>query len=286
MPKLRHRAAHYILKKLGMFNRRYSEYMYNRNFIIPIINGRKTYKSEHWMFTLIELIFRFRRGGFVDVGVNLGQTLLKVAAVDSNRKYVGFEPNPACADYASALAAANGLPYTIVPAGLAESSTVLELHIYRTEDTDPSASMIADYREGSIARKHICVWRADDLPPSLLPEATAIIKIDVEGGEASVLSGLHGYIAKTRPFILVEIFPVGVDDQTFRLKNQETLESTLAELDYVKFAVEYDEAGYFTGIKKIDKLGLKADLSLIDYVMSPSEEADRLLQAVSQTAAV
>ena len=93
MPALRHRIAHFTLRRLGMFDRSYRERIAGRSFVISIINGRKTYASEAWMTEVIRRLFELKSGAFIDVGVNLGQTLLKVAAADPSRAYVGFEPN-------------------------------------------------------------------------------------------------------------------------------------------------------------------------------------------------
>jgi hypothetical protein len=46
MPALRHRAAHFLLKKLGFLSRSYMEDADGRRFRSPVINGRKTYLHE------------------------------------------------------------------------------------------------------------------------------------------------------------------------------------------------------------------------------------------------
>ena len=61
------------------------------------------------MSEVIQRLFKLKSGAFIDVGVNLGQTLLKVAAIDPGRAYVGFEPNPACVDYVWKLIETNNL---------------------------------------------------------------------------------------------------------------------------------------------------------------------------------
>ena len=52
----------------------------------------------------------------VDVGANLGQTLLKVKRLDRRARYVGFEPNPWCVVYMEELVRVNRLEHcSIVP---------------------------------------------------------------------------------------------------------------------------------------------------------------------------
>jgi hypothetical protein len=90
---------------------------------------------------LVSELLRLKPGGFFDVGVNLGQTMLRVAAADPQRTCLGFEPNPARTDCAQELSVINNLPYTVIPAGPGVRSAVLELQLYRAEGTDPSASL-------------------------------------------------------------------------------------------------------------------------------------------------
>ncbi|SIO17661.1 methyltransferase, FkbM family [Parasphingorhabdus marina DSM 22363] len=276
MPALQHRAAHFILKNLGMFNRSYTEEAFGRRFVIPIINGRKTYVSEPWMAQMIAHLFRQKPGAFMDVGVNLGQTMLKVAAADPEREYLGFEPNPACADYAQTLITANNFPYAVVPAGLSVHTDILQLQIYRNEDTDPSASLVEGFREGAIATKPVVTVGLDDLPEGLLPKQVAIVKIDVEGGEAYVIEGIRSLLAEQRPHVLVEILPAYNADNSPRLEQQKKIEACLTDANYVMFRIRRHSDETLSTIERISEIGIHGDLALADYLMVPAEEADRV----------
>lgn len=276
MPALQHRAAHFILKKLGMFNRSYTEEAFGRRFVVPIINGRKTYVSEPWMAEMIARLFKQKPGAFIDVGVNLGQTMLKVAAADPEREYLGFEPNPACADYAQTLITANGFPYAVVPAGLSVDTDILQLQIYRNEDTDPSASLVEGFREGAIATKPVVTVGLNDLPEGLLPKQVAIVKIDVEGGEAYVIEGIKSLLAEQRPHVLVEILPAYNTDNTPRLEQQKKIEACLADVNYVMFRIRRHSDETLSTIERIQEIGIHGDLALADYLMVPAEEADQV----------
>ena len=91
-----------LLKKLGIFERvnLFPSIKYNNTkFIIPIIKtmGRSNlYLNRHepWMLPLIERLVSIKPGAFFDVGVNMGQTLLKLKSVAPQIRYFGFEPNP------------------------------------------------------------------------------------------------------------------------------------------------------------------------------------------------
>ena len=280
MPALRHRAAHYLLKKLGFFDRSYTEKIGGSRFRIPIINGRKTYASEEWLTEVIRLLLDQKAGGFVDVGVNLGQTLLKVASVDRNREYLGFEPNATCVDYVWKLIAENDLNFKIVPAGLAAQTELLQLEMFRTEDTDPSASIVPGFRENVVERRHVVVFQMDDLPESIWPQQISTIKIDVEGGELGVLQGVLPLLKTKRPFVVMEILPIYSSENHDRLHRQQAIEKLITDLDYRIFRIRRDPYEALSGLEAIEEIGIHGDLALSDYVMVPGEDVDALSPVV------
>lgn len=270
MPALRHRAANFVLRKLGMFNRSYREKIDGRWFTIPIINGRKTYASEPWMSDIIRRLFELKRGAFIDVGVNLGQTLLKVAAIDPDRTYVGFEPNPACVDYAWKLIGTNKLDYTLIPAGVSNETALVHLEMFRADDTDPSASIVPAFRANVVARRAVVVIDPEELAKGTLPDEVAIVKVDVEGGELYVLEGLKPLIKRTRPFLLVEVLPASEPD---RAERQASIERHLAGLDYSMFRIRHSSHEQFEGFDPIQTIGVPRESESWDYLFAPAELA-------------
>ncbi|WP_296722710.1 FkbM family methyltransferase [Erythrobacter sp.] len=266
-PPFLSRAGHFFQKKLGFFRQSYRQDFFGRTFVIPAINGRKTYISELWMADLIAALLRQRNGAFVDVGANLGQTLLKVAALEPDREYLGFEPNPACADYLFELVRLNKLHHIVIPAGLGPSTAVLKLNLYREESTDPSASLVDGFRAASFGSKPVVVIGWNDLPQQLRPQNVAIVKIDVEGGEREVLDGLRELMDTQKPFVLVEILPPHTADNHDRIERQEHIERTLKNLDYIIFRVRKGPDECFCGLKRVDGFGIHSDLGLSDYLL-------------------
>jgi FkbM family methyltransferase len=251
-----------------MFDRSYSEKVDGKAFVIPIINGRKTYVSEPWMSVVIRHLFERKAGAFVDVGVNLGQTLLKVAAIDPAREYVGFEPNPACVDYAWKLIEKNKLPYTVIPAGISADTTLLNLEMFRADDTDPSASIVPNFRSNVVSRRPVLVLNPMDLPEGTMPDEIAVVKVDVEGGELFVIEGLLPVLERRRPFLVVEVLPASDAD---RLERQEKIERHLAKLDYRLYRIRRTAEERFDAFVPIDTIGLHKDLESCDYVFAPRE---------------
>lgn len=71
---------------------------------IPIVGGvglSNTTPTEPGIGKVIGAILRHRAGAFIDVGANIGQTLLKVLSHDWCRDYVGFDVQPFCRRAAS-----------------------------------------------------------------------------------------------------------------------------------------------------------------------------------------
>src|SRR3954454_17062558 len=65
--------------------------------LVPLLGGvgwEHLRMREVWLFHLLEWAMSVRGGAVVDVGVNVGQTVLKVRMARPDREYVGFEPNP------------------------------------------------------------------------------------------------------------------------------------------------------------------------------------------------
>lgn len=220
-----------ILKKIKLLN-----YLnltikiksYNSVFKIPIINSvgfQNIRTTEQWMLDLLKLIIPISTNkNFVDVGVNIGQTLLKLRAVDKEMNYIGFEPNPSAVYYTNQLIKVNKFKNTsLIPVGLSDKSAVLTLKIYNNSDVDPSASIISEFRptEKVIEEKYIPVFNINDITTlqSTLHQ-TSILKIDVEGAELEVLQSMKPILEIAFPLIIMEILPVYNAQNTYRIDRQ------------------------------------------------------------------
>ena len=258
------------LRYIGL--RRFNGRLLGRKFKLPSGSRIDIRLSEPWMPRLVEGLFRLRRGAFVDVGVNLGQTLLIVAAIDSDRSYIGFEPNPICADYAERLIRSNGLNhYRLIPAGLANKTAVVTLDIFGKDGTDSSASVVPRFRPGQRvhARKDVIVVSPANLPPELLAETIAVVKIDVEGAEKEVLEGLLPFLRRDRPFVSLEILPAYTEENTSRLSRQASIEAMMAQLDYVIFRIVHSRSDLT--LHQIERVGIHGDLTQCEYLLAPAE---------------
>jgi FkbM family methyltransferase len=242
---------------------------------IPLMLGRGYQNlqiGEAWLYRAFSKILGRRGGAFVDVGVNLGQTLIKVKLIDPARPYFGFEPNPQCAQYVAELINCNGFSdCTLVPVGLSDAARVVTLWA-KADAVDPSASLVSGFRgtDRYSRRQDVPVFAGDALLADL--DRIALIKIDVEGGELEVIGGLLRTLRRCKPIVFCEILPV-FDDQTengqFRKRRQEQLLAAVHDLGYRVFRMLADET-----VAEIDAIETHADLSLTNYAFVPPAEQE------------
>lgn len=158
---------------------------------------------------LMQDIFSVTPGVFIDAGMNIGQTLLKVAAFTRGNSYMGFEPNPACFYCCSKIIELNRLEhFQIYPVGLFSENKVEALYI--DNDYSSGATVIKDFRnKARFSRSHnVVLLKGDDIVEKEKPASIAIIKLDIEGAELEAIMGFAETIKKYKPFIIAEILPV------------------------------------------------------------------------------
>lgn len=158
-----------------------------------------------WKTHLIAKMVDRRPGTFVDVGANVGQTLLDFLSARSSAAYVGFEPNPTCHKHLADFVAANGLDgCAIVPAALGARTGIATLHA--GSEVDAGATII-EFLRPQLDRTPttICMFRLDDLAGTLSREPISVIKIDVEGAELEVLRGAGQTLKSAQPWVICEV---------------------------------------------------------------------------------
>jgi FkbM family methyltransferase len=245
--------------------------------VVPVINGLGADNlslSELWMCSLLEKVLPLKKGVFLDVGVNIGQTLMKLKSVNSNIEYIGFEPNPVCVYYAGELIKANGYTNTrLLPVGIFNEDCVLQLNMYSEGDTDPAASIINNFRPGEKIYHKIFVQvsRFETVSGLLGINDIAIVKIDVEGAELEVLQSLENTLLLHRPFIFIEILPCYTESNTARIKRQAQLEELLTRLHYQIFRVIKKDHHTIQELKLLSSIGIHGSMDLCEYVMAPEE---------------
>lgn len=260
-----------IFNKLGIY-RSYPLSIGQRTFKVPIYKGlgyAHFADAEPWMDAVLQNTGQDNYR-FLDVGVNIGQTLLKWKALFPNSHYVGFEPNQNCVTYVEDLISKNDFTdCKIHPYGISTTKTAAQLYLLGRDKGDSSASTIENFRENQDRTA---------IPIQLVPlkeietEPFDLIKIDVEGSELSVIQSI--FETEGTPIIICEILPVYSKENKERLARQNSLGSLLKQNDYIIYRII---KGNKTTIKKLDEFSIHGEMSLCDYIFIPETKEKAII---------
>lgn len=201
--------------------------------------------SPTWKSRAIASILQHRQGTFVDVGANVGQTLLDFLSSPDRSDYMGFEPNLACAKHLSDFISANALQScVIICAALGERTGIADFYSSGSE-VDAGATIRESLRPAltTVARK-ICVFRMDDVREHLAMGPIALVKIDVEGSEVEVLRGMARTLKDTAAWVLCEVLhrDASADPQRYA-ERLAALTDLLGQLGYEALRIVQTAAG-------------------------------------------
>lgn len=247
---------------------------------VPIIRSiglDNVYGTEPWMIQLLTQIFKFRNeGAYYDIGVNLGQTLIKVKSVNSEIEYLGFEPNPSCVFYTRELIKANSYKKTtLFPVGISNENSIYSLSLFTDDDTDSAGSIVENFRpHQTIFRKQFipCFNIQKIFEKYELPKI-GILKIDVEGAEKEVLESFEIRIKQDKPLIQIEILPVYSEGNLERLNRQNAIEEFVKKIDYSIFRVGHTtDNNDFNRLEEIKTIGIHSNMKWCEYLLVPNSE--------------
>lgn len=220
-------------------------------------------RHEVFLLEVLRRQLKSRPGAFLDVGVNIGQTLFKMLAIDRARTYIGFEPQIACCYEVERFLRLNHLQNAVVlPLALSNSNSISTF--YTLGQYDETASLVNQSGATQEIRtaSHVQTRIGDEVLQELMVSEVCAIKIDVEGAELPVLEGLRETLRTKRPSIIFEVLPnfYGLQDRIRHpaescIRNQasaDALFSLLSQLEYDIFHINED-----SGLEaKIDRFEL------------------------------
>lgn len=247
-------------------------YINNIKVYIPIL-GRVGIPnltiSEQWMIDLLKIVLEKFDGTFIDIGVNVGQTLLKLRCVNEKVEYIGFEPNSSCVFYSNKLIQINKFKNcTVIPVGISNITSLGILNFQNNSATDSGASIIPEFRSKTTIdhTEYIPLFEINQIDKIININEFAILKIDVEGAELEVLISFYDLIMKHQPIILLEILPVYNSSNRFRIERQTQVISIIFALNYSIFRV-IKENDKFIGLQEVIEIEIHSDLNKCDYVL-------------------
>ena len=248
-----------------------------KNFRIPIaggLGGAMRAEYEPWMLKTLREIELGCEGAFLDVGVNLGQTLLAAKSIRPDWDYIGFEPNPFCVFYTMKLIEANDLePCVVFPFGISNSTGAMDLRLNNI--TGGEGSIVAGFRGEEEYKRQIKVpiLGADALPEELETRRFGLVKVDVEGGELEVFQALQPLLERDRPVIITELLPV-YDPETkqgrFRQSRQDQLLAIVQELGYRIVRLHLDGSR-----ELLEGIAPHGEIRLSNYLFARAEQVEQ-----------
>lgn len=180
--------------------------------------------------------FADRRGLFLDVGANSGESVLSFRLFNPTAPILSIEPNPYHEPDLKFLKRRIGrFDYLLCAAGEHSGRATLFVPVYRHLPLTGEASFLRDQAIGNYwMQEQVGASAADsvrlidvDVEVKCLDDlalSPSFVKIDVQGFEATVIGGLRATIVKSRPILLLE--RSGCDEALFQ---------QLATLDYEAF---------------------------------------------------
>lgn len=240
-------------------------------------------RHEKNMVEVFGRVLKSRPGVFLDVGVNIGQSLFKVLSVDPDRTYIGFEPQIACCYNVEQFLLLNRLHTAkLLPVALSDVNGTLKL--YSRGDYDEMASLVKNHETTGIqpSAYFVPVRVGDELLGELGVGDICAIKIDVEGAELDVLRGLVTTLRSKRPPVIFEMLPnfygvhqrVMFPPQTCQKKRAQAdaVEALFADVGYEIFQIHDDGSE-----TRIDRFELDDMVAYVgnNYIAHPKVTGNR-----------
>jgi FkbM family methyltransferase len=243
---------------------------------LKIYQARTINDDELWMGQILKILFYENDYAFLDVGVNIGQTLCQVKSIDSQRTYYGFEPNPSCNMFVEELVRINKFKSVkIFPVGLFTEDSILELDLYYDDLTNSGGSIIKDYWQYSNIKPHrtiiVPLMKFETISKSTQFKKLGVIKIDVEGAELEVLKALFDKIKTDRSAILIEVLSAYSEENKLRIDRQKEILEIIKKLDYRILRIIEDKNEGIKSFQEIFEFDPYFDKNQANYLLIPNE---------------
>ncbi len=233
----------------------------DKRFIVPIIkgNGFQNLKLKgDWFLLLLEKVSLPGNSIFIDVGVNVGQTILKFRSHFQN-PYIGFEPNPNCVLYTKKLIRANKFrDISIYPVGLSDKNDIAVFHSgHKPDNCCTDSTIVKELRPGYYTeqdKSFVPVYCFDSLKIIKEGDSVSMVKIDAEGAELEIIIGMKEMIERFHPLIVCEVLDYDSEETAGILQQRaDSLFELIRGLDYKVYRIgRSGERLIFNEITRID----------------------------------
>jgi FkbM family methyltransferase len=197
-------------------------YKMGRDLIVP---------DEKLMSKFLKVFLRHKQGTVIDIGANVGIYLLKLKAIEQERKYIGIEPNPSAFFYLTELIKINNFQDShVFPIAFSNKESVSTLFFSVPGDCGASFN-----QQAHSLSTNVITQTGEKLLNELHIEDIAIVKIDTEGHELPTLEGLQNILRQYNPIIYCEVWHLPEQDAAnyqHELLEKQQLIDFLQQLDY------------------------------------------------------
>ena len=211
----------------------------NKKFIIPIHQGIGSFHFfpdfTLWMKNCLKVNINIHKNKpVIDCGANIGQFMLNLKSLDDKMIYYGFEPNPTCIYYIYELIRHNNFKETyLFSYALSDENKISYLHS-NTRISGTSSFL----KEGTTFKEkfstNVTCLQGDFFLENIQKIDAGLIKIDVEGFELEVLSGLKNYLSHHSPLLVVEIL-IEKNINEYKKNRIKKLYELMSNLKYLVF---------------------------------------------------
>ena len=165
-----------------------------------------------------------------DIGANLGLYTMPLLQLVGSAGYVyGFELNPVCVHFLQATVRGAGhTNCSIFPVALGDTDGSLMATINYGSTAIGITSVSPFFAAKLGCQVTVPCLRLDGLIERFSPRPPDFIKIDVEGAEAMVVTGMEETLARLRPILLIELHGRGAAQAT--LERLERFQYTIEDL--------------------------------------------------------
>ncbi len=269
------------LSKLG-FNSATVNY-FGLNLKVPLINGVGTgylVPGDKWMSTCLSVFLDQKDGAVIDIGANIGLYMVVLKSLNKNRDYYGFEPNPMCNYYTQELVSSNNFKNVrMFPFALPNNKELRTLYAARKAAKTGSLLEHAQSGKTKSSSFDLFTFPGEEFFELLNIEHICAMKVDVEGLELEVLTGLKNTLATYKPFIFCEIWHLPeISDPTYdeKYRRADAICKLLDEFDYTILGVTKN-TNNLIDIKTVNDFN---DDQKTDYILTHKSEHDTIFNAL------